>query len=119
MCPAACPPGSQRTTERKKKVERTHETGHKMETYKGRNIQGDPFIQRRFKRLISKGFYGVFSTSSALFFSGSDVSKEMLDKVERCFLNRYAAQERSQDQYCRVCTDSSQTETIKTLKHLN
>lgn len=36
---------------------RTPETGHRKDKYKGRNVQGDPFVQRDFENLIYKASY--------------------------------------------------------------
>lgn len=53
--PCRASPGSQRSTKKGgKKPVRTRETGHRIDKYKGRNVQGDPFVQRDFERLIYK-----------------------------------------------------------------
>lgn len=58
MCPAACPavpPQVHRGAQRRGgEPVRTRETGHRIDKYKGRNVQGDPSVQRDFERLIYK-----------------------------------------------------------------
>lgn len=116
MCPAACPP-VHRVKKKKKRPKGPMRLGIKWKLTKGEIFKVTHLFKDALKDLFRRGFtvyfqpadktgiktisevFQMFFFSSVLFFSGSDVGKEMLDKVERCFLNRYAVQERSQNQY--------------------